>query len=398
MKFTLLQDIFQNLVKYDKKKEIYYNGEDNLYPQRMDRFINNSVTAKTATSLMIQNLILNGFGDDIDKQLVNKFKRLTLFNFADDLANSKARQRGGFIWIGWDANFKIANIEVLPFHTCRVQKMDSEGYISKIQHSFTWDEKSQEDLVVFDVFNPDPKVIESQVKKAGGWNKYKGQVLYFNDDSDYIYPLSRIDAVALDCDNEHQASIYKNQLLRKGFFGKTLVITRPLMDNDLPKTMLRDGIEIPNAEYYQQQSEREDFKKTIQDFVGAENAGGAMHVELEFDGEKLDDAILIKNIDSNLDDKIFAHTESSTRKNILIAFNNLPNGLVEQSEGIFSNSGEAIKEMQIQYKNNCAKERSQLIDLLNDIWKRMAIYNGQPLILIDNATSKTDNTGANTAV
>jgi hypothetical protein len=391
MKFTLLKDIWHNVVNYNKKNDIFYNGEDNLYPQRMDRFINNSVTAKTATSLMIQNLILKGFGDSLDKTLVNKLKRITLYNFADDLANSKVRQRGVFIWVGWNANYKIGDVEVLPFHTCRLQKMDSEGHVAKINFSHKWDENKQDDLVVFDVYNPDEKAIESQVKKAGGWGKYKGQVLYINDDSDYIYPLSRIDAVALDCDNEHQASVYKNQLLRKGFFGKTLVVTRPLMDNDLPKTILRDGTEVPNPEYQIQKSEREKFKDTIKDFIGSENAGGALHVELEFDGEKLEDAILIKNIESNLDDKIFAHTENSTRKNILIAFNNLPNGLVEQSEGVFSNSGEAIKQMQLQYKDNCAKERSQFIDLLNELWKRMEIYNGQPLILLDNATTEVNN-------
>ena len=55
MKLTILKDIYQNLTNFDKKKEIFFNGEDNLYPQRMDRFINNSVTAKTAfDNLFIQ--------------------------------------------------------------------------------------------------------------------------------------------------------------------------------------------------------------------------------------------------------------------------------------------------------------------------------------------------------
>ena len=186
----------------------------------------------------------------------------------------------------------------------------------------------------------------------------------------------------MDCDNEHQASLYKNQLLRKGFFGKTLIITRPLLDRDLPKTIIdADGREVANAEYYEQESEKEAFTNTIEDFVGTENSGGVLHVELEFEHEDLEKALLVKNIESNLDDKIFEFTERSTRKNILIAFNNLPNGLVEQSEGIFSNSGEAIKEMKIQFDENCAKERTQFIDLLNDIWKMMADYDGVPLVL-----------------
>ncbi len=381
MKLISITDIFKRETKLEKKNNIYNNGEGNLYPEIIDRLINNSVTAKTASNLMISSLIQKGFGTH-DKVIVNKNKNLTFYNFADDIASSKVKQRGVFIWIGWDANYKISDVEVLPFSSCRLSKQDSEQYSAKVFYSKEWSEKKQNDLVEFDVYNSDPKVIDSQVKKAGGWNKYKGQVLYVNDDNEYIYPLSRIEAVQNDCDNEAQASLYKNALLRKGFFGKTLVITRPLTDNDLPKTILNeDGEPIPNREFYEQETERENFKQTIKDFVGAENAGGALHIELDFEHENLENAILFKNIESKLDDKLFQYTENSVRDNILIAFNNLPNGLVKQSEGIFSNSGNAIKEMRKQYDANCEKERSQFIDLLNDLGRRMAIYDGMPIVI-----------------
>ena len=390
MKLISIKDIFKKPVKLDKKTNIYMNGNDNAYPERMDRYINNSVTAKTATNLMKQSLIQKGFGVH-DKIIVNKNKQLTFYDFADDIANSKVRQRGVYVWIGWNANYKIGDVQVLPFHNCRISKQDSEEYSAKILYSKDWLESKQSDLVEFDVYNPDPAVIQSQVDKAGGWEKYKGQVLFVNDDSDYIYPLSRIDAVQMDCDSEGQSSIYKNVLLRKGFFGKTAVITRPLTDSDLPEKILRDGELIPNPELRQQESEREAFKKTIEDFVGAENAGGAIHIELDFGGENLEDAILFKNIESKIDDKLFAYTESSVRKNILVAFNNLPNGLVEQSEGIFSNSGEAIKEMRKQFDDNCEIERSQFLDLLNMIWKRMEVYDGLPITI----TFKTETNAIN---
>lgn len=390
MKLISITDIFKRKTTLEKKNNIYNNGEDNAYPEAIDRLINNSVTAKTASNLMIGSLLQKGFGAH-DKIIVNKNKQLTFYNFADDIANAKVKQRGVFIWIGWDANYKISDVEVLPFQNCRLSKQDSEQYSAKVLYSKEWSESKQEDLVEFDVYNPSPDVIESQVKKADGWSKYKGQVLYINDDNEYIYPLSRIEAVQNDCDNEAQASLYKNALLRKGFFGKTLVITRPLTDNDLPKTVINeDGEPIPNREYYEQETERENFKKTIKDFVGAENTGGALHIELDFEHENLENAILFKNIESKLDDKLFEYTESSTRKNILIAFNNLPNGLVEQSEGIFSNSGEAIKEMRKQFDGNCEKERSQFIDLLNDLWRKMAKYDGTPIVLtLNNYTDVT---------
>jgi len=384
MKLISIKDIFKKPVVLDKKLDVYKNGEDNAYPERMDRYINNSVTAKTATNLMIQSLIQKGFGVH-SKVIVNKNKQLTFSAFADDVANSKVRQRGVFIWVGWNANYKIADVQVLPFHNCRISKQDSEEYSAKVMYSKKWLESKQDDLIEFDVYNPDANVIQAQVDKAGGWKKYKGQVLFINDDSDYIYPLSRIDAVQMDCDSEGQASIYKNILLRKGFFGKTAVITRPLTDNDLPRTIIDvNGQEVRNPEYYEQESARDAFKKTIEDFVGAENAGGAIHIELDFEHEDLSKAILFQNIESKIDDKLFDYTEGSVRKNILVAFNNLPNGLVEQSEGIFSNSGEAIKEMRKQFDDNCNKERDQFLELLNLIWSRMENYDGVPIQLVMN--------------
>lgn len=388
MKLTLITDIFKKKVTFDSKLNVYRNGEDNVYPERIDRLINNSVTAKTSTDLMIHNIIGKGFGIAADSLIVNKTKKIKLYDFADDLANSKVRQCGAFIHVMPNANYKIASIELLPFKDCRIGKKDDKDYHGKILISKHWDEAKQNDLQILDVFNLDPKVIDAQVKKAGGWSDYKGQVLFVNDNSDYYYPLSRIDAVQMDCDNEAQASIYKNSLLRKGFFGKTMVITRPLISKDIEQYILIDGVQQLNKEYREQESERQNFKKTIQDFVGAENAGGAMHVELDWEHEKLEDAIMFKNIESKIDDKLFAHTEDSVRKNILIAFNNLPIGLVQSSDGIFSNSGESIRQMQIQYWDNCEKERRQFELALNDLFKNMEIYNGQPIKVVPNVTNE----------
>lgn len=379
---TSLIDIAKRVIDWDKSIDVYSNGDDNDYPERIDRYINNSVTAKTASNLMMQFLIGKGFGE-ADNIIVNKDKGLKLIDFADDLANSKVKQRGNFIHIGWNANFKIASVKPLPFGQCRLGKKDSKDYNGKILIAKDWTGKVQKkDVSIVDVYNPDPKVIESQVKKAGGWDKYKGQILYINDDNEYYYPLSRIDAVQLDCDNEHLSSVYKNRILRKGFFGKTMVLTRPLIDGNLPETIVDEKGEIVrNPEYLRKESEIEDFKKTIKDFLGAENADGVLHMELDFDGEKLEDAISFKNIESNINDKLFEYTETSTRRNILVAFNNLPIGLVEASEGIFSNSGEALKEMKQSYWESTNKERNALETIINDIMKRFEGYSGEYLFI-----------------
>jgi len=201
--------------------------------------------------------------------------------------------------------------------------------------------------------------------------------LYVNLEDEYVYALSQIDAVMNDCDSEAQASVYKNRSLRKGFFGKQLVVTRPLAGS------LED---YPTPEEYNlAQSERESFKETIKDFIGAENTGDALHVELEFDdSEKLDDVILFKDISSNVDDKIFEYTESSVFKNILMSFNSIPPALVRPENSVFSASGESIYAMQIVYQDNTIEERKELeqliIYLMSIFYKPLTGLSLMPLI------------------
>jgi hypothetical protein len=90
MKVTVFE-IVKRLVTWDKKLEIYQNGADNLYPERIDRLINNSVTAKMASEMMVQYVLGKGFGE-ADNFKVNDSQKL--IDFAIDVADSLVRQRG----------------------------------------------------------------------------------------------------------------------------------------------------------------------------------------------------------------------------------------------------------------------------------------------------------------
>ena len=371
MKTEIIQ-IQKKKVTFNKSLEIYSNGEDNLYPERMDRFINNSVTAKTCSNILIQYLIGKGFGE-VDNFKVNQ--NLKLIDFADDFANSKVKQRGVYIHVNWGLNelseLKHTSLKVLPFNTCRLGLKDSTEYNGKILFSKDWEKAKKKDVIQFDVYNHDERVVLSQVEKAGGWDKYKGQVLYINDDSDYYYPLSRIDAVALDCDNENQISVYKNRLLRNGFFGKTLFLTKPLTDNTIPEFIF-DPVsqkEIRNAEFLRMQSERDAFKKVLKDFLGADNADGIMHIESEHSSDNLDEIFKTVNIKTDIDPDVFKEVEITTRKNILIAFG-IPEGLLSNAEGVFQNGAASLQEMKKTMWENTSKERANFLNVLNDLMSR----------------------------
>jgi hypothetical protein len=373
---TLLIDIFKRLTPWNKSVDVYGNDTDNAYPERMDRLINNSVTAKSAANIMVQYLLGKGYGTDADSLIVNKGKTLKLIDFADDVADDLVKQRGVYIHVNWNALYQITDMAVLPYDWCRVGKRDSNEYAGKIIVHKDWTKPKKVDLQAIDIYNPRKNVIDAQVEKAGGWEKYKGQVLFINQDTKLIYPLSRIDSVTDDCDSEAQAAIYKNRILRKGFFGNTLVVTRPLVGEEL------EGDVLSAAE-----NERKNFQNAIKDSLGAQNTGGVLCLEMDFAGEKLEDAILIKQIESKMDDKLFNYTESSVRENILVAFNNLPIGLVKTNDAsFFGSSGEAIREMKKTYWENTTKERNLLTSTLNHLLSKTVDYSSltiQPLKLIE---------------
>jgi len=377
---TLLIEVWKRLTPWSKTADVYANDVDNAYPDRMDRLINNSVTAKSAAAIMVQYLLGKGYGETADNAIINKAQNLKLIDFADDVADDLVKQRGVFIHINYNALYQVADFSVLPFEWCRIGKKDSNDYAGKVAVCKEWLKPKRSDIELIDVYNPRKKVIDAQVEKAGGWEHYKGQVLYINMDTKLIYPLSRIDSVAEDCDSEAQASVYKNRLLRKGFFGNTLVVTRPLVG---------EGLQPGSHALQQAESEREAFQGAIKDSLGAENTGGVLCLEMDFAGEKLEDAILIKQIESKIDDKLFDYTETSVRENILVAFNNLPSGLIKANDkALFGNSGEAMREMKRTYWENTTKERILLTSVLNQLLEKSADNSSlkvQPLKLTDDA-------------
>lgn len=394
---TTLIDIYKKLTTYDKTISVITNGVDNLYPERVDRFINNSVTAKTCAKIMATYLAGGGFGEDKDNLIVNKKDKTTLQKFTTQISKSISKQRGVFIAVTYNLNYKPDSYKVLPYNSCRLGKKDDDKYNGKIGVSDKWEEKKlkEEDITFVDVFNPNEDIVKNQVNSLDGKTEaeklrnYKGQILYFNLDDEYIYALSQVDAVLKDCDSEAQASVYKNRSLRKGFFGKTIVITKPLAGS------LTDYASA--VEYSEAISERQNFKDTIDSFIGADDNGGVIHIELEHQSENFEQEIMFKNIDSNIDDKVFEYTESSTFNNILMAFNSIPSGLIRPVNTLFGQSANAIHEMKLVYQDNTSTERremQQLIQFLMSIFTEpIELQEIEPLvkeITIDDTTDKQD--------
>lgn len=357
-------------VTWDKSLAVYKNGEDNAYSERMERLRNNSVTASMASGVMAQYVLGKGFGE-ADNLLIGDRK---LIEIAEDAAKDITDNCGVFVHVTFDLNYKPAAFDVLPFHTCKIGEKDSKDYNGKILVYPDWTEKNvkKDKVRVIDVFNPEEKIVKAQVDKCKGSSdveklgNYKGQILFLKMDRRYIYPLSRIDSVAFECDNEYRTALYKNTLLDRGFYGKTLVITRPLIEKSFFEDDTKEGLK----KLKEKETEVEAFQKAILEFISVGNVGGTLHLQVEFSGDKLEDAIVFKNIESNIDDKLFAFTEDSASKRILMAFNNMPVSLVKSPDSaLLGNSGESLNAAKLFFWENTSKERNALETLINDLYQ-----------------------------
>jgi hypothetical protein len=363
---TTINAIYKKLVKWDKKLEIHLNGEDNAYPERVERFRNNSVTAKMASTIMAQYLIGKGFGE-ADNIKIGKLK---LIDIAEDIARDITTHKGVFIHVNFDGNLDVSDFSVIPFGHCRIGEKDSRDYNGKILVCKDWSAKyDKKNVKVLNVFNPDKKVLQYQIDKAGGIDRFQGQIFYYNMDREYYYPLSRIDPVIHDCNSEYNASIYKDNILENGFIQSTFFITRPLIDNDFIEDVRSGNDPVLFESLRKQESEKEAFKENGKKMLGAKGIGGFMHVEVDFAGEKLSDAFDIKTVKSDINPELFKFVEESATKKILMAYNNLPSGLVVSDGSMFGDSGMSLRVMKETYWENTSKERNIVETIVNDLYR-----------------------------
>ena len=370
---TELLRIWKNIVKYDTKLGIYINGIDNAYPERVERLINNSVTARQSAHLLQSFIIGRGFG--IDDNFVVNSKGTTLMQLGNEVAYSLSRQYGYFIHLNYNLEGEITYLDLLPFSHCRLGKKDDNDYNGKILVSADWKDKKIKPSVI-DVYNPLKEVILKQIARDG-IKKYKGQILFVNP-TPFTYPLSKVDPVMLDADTEHQISVFKNASLRKGFFGKQLIITKPFADGDVGSESYANGI-----------TERDNFRRTIQDFMSVENTGSLLHLEMDLLSTDFEKEIVFKNIESNINDKLFEHSETSVSDNIRMAFNNIPSALVRSKDGsLFGTGGEAINQMKIFYQDETEYERMLVEQTLSKLMLKFAGFK-KAVKIIPLVTDKT---------
>lgn len=346
------------------------NGEKNDYPTMIELLVGGSATAKACAGVIADFIYGKGFSLEAEarataRQQRTRFRKDTLYindkretpnDLLKKVARSLSYHRGVFVQVNYNQLFQKTSVQILPYRYCRLGARDSNNYRGKVLYYENWDnlqDKKEVDKNVkaIDLYDPSPKVIQEQVDAAGGWDNYKGQVYFLNLDRNDSYPLAWADVVLLDCESEMLSTKYTRNGFKKGFFGTYAFVTSTMNSDE----------------------DREDFRDNLRNSIGVEAEQSVFHFELEMKGDKLEDQVLVKPIESNVKADLFEYADKKTANNIRKTYGNIPPVLIDFVEGKLGNtSGDSLKEARIFMQEQMQEERQDVQEMFEELFDNFA--------------------------
>jgi hypothetical protein len=300
MKSTIVQLDNRIDVKVDTAQGILKYDIDNAYPQRMRLIAYGSATTKACIDTFSKYIRGEGFAEPVFYGSTINRKGWTFDRLLRKISDDYALYKGFAIHINYNLEFKIVELNYVPFEYVRLSEPDDVGYSAFAITYDDWGRKKRRTIDekfkhTIHIYNPSPSAISAQIQDAGGIENYSGQIFYYTGDAD-DYPLSSIDSIIEDCETDGELKYFKNRVVTTNFMASHLYVHKGRFDDN------RD---------------REDFVQNLKTFQGSRNAASLMLIECEQEEAKPE---LIK-VENNINDSVFEYTEQSVRKNIITAFN-----------------------------------------------------------------------------
>ncbi|MFI8379614.1 hypothetical protein [Leeuwenhoekiella sp. NPDC079379] len=342
-------------VKLDKRTDVYNWGLDNSFPQLVESLINISVTSKVCVDKVAKAIYGKSFGA-IGKTIVNKDGQ-SLNELLRIASREYAKHSNLFIHVGYNLLFEVTSIKVIPATQVRIGKQDDLGYSGKYILYDNWHKEDgrvdEKKFRFFNKYNPLKEVIESQIAKAGGIKKYKGQIIHLQKDSNSIYSLTDLNCVIREPLTENNSQIFRSNGAEKGF----------------------QNTKIMSVQGFATDEDRNQFRYNLKDLQGAENSGNILLLESANMTDDLEKQMKLDDLTSKYDDKLFQYSDVIAEKNICKSFG-VPVVLVDSSnDGLFGNSGEMLKEAQKQLFESREEER----DMIEEVFQKLLSNFHQPI-------------------
>lgn len=332
---------------------------DNAYPQRMLELVGQSPTATDCWDQRTKYIGGAGFVDEKLGDIIINARGLTLNKLRLAVAADKGLFRGFGIHVNYNANYKIASANFIPFEDIRLgcdnyEKGWNGKYVLYSDWGYrTWKNIYRSRLKTLDKFNSDPEVIKQQVIDAGGWDKWNGQLYYFNPAID-DYPLIKADSVWEDFETEAGIKIFNNRQVTTGFMPAAIIF-------ELARREQADSKPADDGMYGNRPSQMD---RDLATFQGARNGQKIMVVEYE------DPANIpkVETFQIQNNDKLFEVTEKSVEARIIKGFS-IPNALVSsENKGGLADSGAEKKEAIREFNDKTQPDRDEVSKCFAEIF------------------------------
>jgi len=332
---------------------------DNAYPQRMLELVASSPTAKDCWNKRTKFIGGMGFEQaDLGKVVINS-KGLTLAKLLKAVAADKALFTGFGMHVNYNAAYKVASVNYVKFEDIRMGDTDSRETSDKYALYSDWGRKTWKNIMrskitFLDKYNPDPAAIKQQVTAAGGWDKYKGQLFYFNPEVD-DYPLIEADSVWEDFETEAGIKIFNNREVTTGFLPSTMLFMqsrREEADNSRPDSDEQHYCNVPSQ-----------LERDLGTFQGAKSAQKIIVIEYEDENSK--PQFQPYSIQNN--DKLFESTEKSVEARIIKGFS-IPKELINAEKSSSLSNGGEKKQAIREFNDNTAPDRQELSETFAEIF------------------------------
>lgn len=296
---------------YNQNLDIQNWGRDNLYPQNITRIAAASGTAELCLARYCKFVEGNGLRDALAGHEMNASG-----DTADDLLHLIAQdvtRYGGFaLHVNYNVLCQVTEVHHVPFENCRLEECDDAGHVQCIVTHPDWSGRrtrrgervtvDERHVHRFNIFNPNPEAVREQILRAGGIDRYEGQILWCSLAGKDIYPTPIYDAVISDMSTEEGLGNIKNRNARNNFLTSAMLITK----KGVPR------VDENGNEFYESTITPEDLAQ----FQGDERVGKLLLIELENEEDKPE----VVPFTANNYDKDFTATDASVIERIYAQF------------------------------------------------------------------------------
>lgn len=349
-------EIFKTQPRYDsvnnRSLKIQTYGEMNDIPQRIMEIVSASVTGSSCLDTYRKFVIGRGFNNKEFSEAVINLRGDTVSTLHRQISDDYTEFGGFAIHVNYNALGEICSLCHVPFETIRFEMLDEDYEFNRVAVHPDWGKRyqrlkrfRQQDIEFFPLFNPDKNVVEKEVREAGGWLAYKGQIYYYSNAGDKVYPMPKYAASLTDMTNEE---------------GLSNITHRNVKHNFLPAGMFIDKNNKSNSD-----DQEDEARQELSEYQGDMNAGKMMYINLQA-GEEVPE---FKVFDVANTDKDFTEAENKTPDIIGRSFCQPP---ILRAQDVGSNFGSDLMRNAYDFYNAQTETERNIIEdcfkMLFDLW------------------------------